>query len=158
MGAAAGRVGPLQFGPLDDLLGFHVRFAHLAMFRDWAATLKECDLTQKQLAVLSLIRTNAGCSQIALGASLGTDRATMMAIIDRLEERDLVVRVRSKIDRRRQELYLTPGGETLLDGAFGLIEQHEARFCALFKPGELETLVDLLQRIYAREAGAAGAS
>ena len=140
--------GGLDIGELQDLLGFHIRFAHLAMYRDWAASLKACDLTQKQFAVLSLIRSNPGCSQIALGGALGTDRATMMAVIDRLEDRGLLIRQRSKVDRRRQELSLTTAGEALLVEAGALIARHESRFRSVFTPAELDTLTGWLRRIY----------
>ena len=38
----------------------------------------------------------------------------MMAIVDRLEDRKLILRERSRQDGRRQELYLTPKGRKVL--------------------------------------------
>ena len=38
----------------------------------------------------------------------------MMALTDRLEDRGFVIRKRSSVDRRRQELYLTPSGQSTL--------------------------------------------
>ena len=83
-----------------------------------------------------------------LANTLGTDRATMMAMIDRLEQRDLLVRKRSVEDRRRQELYLTEIGNEILTKAKAAIAEHEARFVGRFKPAELKVLVEALRRIH----------
>jgi DNA-binding MarR family transcriptional regulator len=74
------------------------------------------------------------------------DRATMMSVVDRLEDRNLVIRKRSTTDRRRQELYLTPAGQTLLRKVKSRIAQHEDRIKALFTPAELAVLLSALQK------------
>jgi DNA-binding MarR family transcriptional regulator len=70
----------------------------------------------------------------------------MMSVVDRLEDRQLVIRKRSTIDRRCQELYTTPAGQAMLRKLRTRITQHEARFKALFKPAELTTLLAALQK------------
>ena len=138
----------LDLDGLTDLLGFHLRLAHVAMYRDFAVAMAALDLTQKQCATLQLIGANSGVSQVDLAATLGTDRATMMAMIDRLEQRDLVVRRRSVSDRRRQELSLTQAGEAILKQARCTIAEHERHFTARFTAAELKTLVNALSRIH----------
>jgi DNA-binding MarR family transcriptional regulator len=71
----------------------------------------------------------------------------MMAIIDRLEERGLVIRKRSSSDRRRQELYLTPAGQSTLRKAKARIAKHEQRFTSLFTAAELDALLAALQKL-----------
>ena len=85
-------------------------------------------LTQKQCAVLELIAANPQVSQIDMAAALGMDRATMMALVDRLDDRGLVLRTASARDRRRQELSLTGGGKALLREAAVRIAVHEKSF------------------------------
>lgn len=138
----------LDFDGLTGLLGFHLRLAHVAIYRDFMASLAEFDLTQKQCAVLQLIGANPAVSQVDLAAALGTDRATMMAVVDRLEQRGFVTRVRSKEDRRRQELYLTEDGETMLGRAKAAIAAHEAKFTGRFSAQELKALMGALGRIH----------
>jgi DNA-binding MarR family transcriptional regulator len=140
--------GGLDLDGLPDLLGFHVRLAQVAMYRDFAAAMSPLELTQKQGAVLELINANPGVSQVDLAATLGTDRATMMAIIDRLQARDFVVRRRSSGDRRRQELYLTDLGVVIVAKLKRLIAQHERNFTARFTEAELGALMDGLRRIH----------
>jgi DNA-binding MarR family transcriptional regulator len=136
----------LMFEELDGLLGYRLRRAQGAMHRHYMAAVEDLALTQKQTATLWLIDGNPGVSQVALAAALGMDRATMMSIVDRLEERGSVIRKRSSTDRRRQELYLTPAGQTLLRKVKTRIAKHEERFRSLFTPAELAALLEALQR------------
>jgi len=144
--AEESEIPELLFEDLDGLLGYRLRRAQGAMHRDYMAAVAGLNLTQKLNAVLWLINANPGVSQVSVAAALGMDRATMMALIDRLEDRKFVVRKRSTVDRRRQELYLTPAGQTILRKAKARIAAHEERFKALFKPAELAMLLAALQK------------
>jgi DNA-binding MarR family transcriptional regulator len=136
----------LMFAELDGLLGYLLRRAQGAMHRDFMAAVADFGLTQKQAATLWLIQANAGVSQAEVAAALGMDRATMMAVIDRLEDRGFVIRKRSSTDRRRQDLYLTPAGQATLRKCKARIAEHEQKFRALFTTAELESLLDSLKR------------
>jgi DNA-binding MarR family transcriptional regulator len=136
----------LAFDGLDELLGYRLRRAQGAMHRHYMVTVAELDLTQKQTATLWLIHSNSGVSQVSLATTLGMDRATMMAVVDRLEERGLVIRKRSVTDRRRQELYLTPAGQSLLGKVKARIARHEERFKSLFTRSELAALLSALRK------------
>jgi DNA-binding MarR family transcriptional regulator len=116
------------------------------MHRDYMATVAGLNLTQKQTATLWLISANPGVSQVSVAAALGMDRATMMSVTDRLEERELVTRERSSVDRRRQELLLTPAGQALLRKVKARIAEHEERFKSRFKPTELAALLAALKK------------
>jgi DNA-binding MarR family transcriptional regulator len=136
----------LAFAELDGLLGYLLRRAQGAMHRDFMAAVASFELTQKQAATLWLIHANAGTSQAEIAAALGMDRATMMALTDRLEDRGFVIRKRSSVDRRRQELYLTPAGQSMLKKCKARISEHEDKFRALFSAPELESLLDALKK------------
>jgi len=132
---------------LDGFLGYRLRRAETVMHRDFIGALADLGLTQKQAATLWLINSHPGVAQVSVAAALDMDRATMMAIVDRLEDRSLVIRKRSADDRRRQELYLTPAGQSTLRKAKARIAKHEERFTALFTAAELEFLLTALQRL-----------
>jgi DNA-binding MarR family transcriptional regulator len=74
------------------------------------------------------------------------DRASMMAVIDRLEEHGLVVRKRSRVDRRRQELHLSLEGQLRLRKVKALVARHEQRFKSMFTPDELTRRLSALQK------------
>jgi DNA-binding MarR family transcriptional regulator len=136
----------LMFAELDSLLGYQLRRAQGAMHRDFMAAVAEFELTQKQAATLWLIQANAGVSQVEVAAALGMDRATMMALTDRLEDRGYLIRKRSTTDRRRQELYLTPSGQSTLRKCKARIADHEEKFRAMFTASELASLVGALKK------------
>lgn len=147
-------VPPLKIGRLDRLLGFHLRMASAAVARDFAAAIAQLDLTQKQFAVLELIAANPGASQVDIGQTLGTDRATMMAIVDRLDARGLILRQRSARDGRRQELSLATAGADLLTRARTRIAAHEKRFWAILGKAGTRDLLETLRRIYEAQSPA----
>jgi DNA-binding MarR family transcriptional regulator len=140
--------GPLDQAGLDRLIGFHLRMAQVAVWREFCAILEPLDLTQKQLAVLTLVRDNPGASQIDMAQVIATDRATMMALVDRLQERGLVERRPSKQDRRRQEIHLTDGGVEMVHRAQKLVDTHEQRVLSKFTAGEQALLLEMLGRFY----------
>lgn len=138
----------LDFDELDRVLGFHIRQAQGTMHRRFIEALAAVELTQKQSGALWLVGANPGASQIGIGNALRMDRATTMAIVDKLEARGLVVRQRSTVDRRRHELYLTPDGQKLLVKVKKLVKDHERNFSERFTQDELASLVTLLRRVY----------
>jgi len=132
---------------MDELLGYQLRLAYIAISRHFSSVMSNFDLTQKQTGVLWLIGANGGVSQISLAKKLDMDRASMMAIIDRLQARDLIVRARSRHDGRRQELYLTPKGRRVLSQAKAALTKHEKWMTDRFSESELASLMDFLKRI-----------
>ena len=123
---AAGRaVAPIDRGMLTGLIGFHLRLAQIAVFRDFAATTGELDITPGLFAVLVLIESNPGLKQTELARAVGLDRSSIVAVIDNLERRRLVLRRAVATDRRSNALRLTPAGTALLRKLKRLVTAHE---------------------------------
>ncbi len=136
----------LRHNRLDENVGYQLRMAYVAVRRHFETAMEKLDLTQKQTSVLWLIDANTGVSQISLANELSMDRASMMAIVDRLEERGLIVRKRSADDGRRQELYVTAKGRKVLAQAKSAILDHEKWMTAKFSKAELNAFVGALKR------------
>jgi DNA-binding MarR family transcriptional regulator len=137
----------LRKSRLSGLIGFHLRLAQVAVYRDFVTATAELKMTPKQYAVLELVAENAGASQVDLAEALLMDRATMMALVDRLEARDLIERRASPLDRRRQSLFITAAGEIFLESARAAISTHEARLLEAFTPEEAALTIRLLRRL-----------
>jgi len=137
-----------EAGPLDGIVGFHIRLAHGAVYRHFSETFAALDLTQKQVSALWLVSDNPGISQIELGRRLRMDRASTMTTVNRLQHRGFARRERSASDRRKQALYLTDAGARALAEAKDAVRQHESWLKARFSPQEAEKLVELLARIH----------
>jgi DNA-binding MarR family transcriptional regulator len=133
---------------LGDILGFHIRLAHGAVYRHFNDTFGAIGLTQKQTSVLWLVSDNPGISQVDIAARIQIDRATMMAITNSLAKRGYLERRSSSSDRRRQSLHLTPPGTEALTQALAAVAEHEAWLKSRFTPQEVGQLVTLLRRIH----------
>ena len=137
-----------RIGALADIVGFHIRLAHVAVYRHFSETFANLDLTQKQVSVLWLVDDHPGIAQIDVGQRLQMDRATTMTIVNRLQERGYLRRERSEQDGRKQALFLTEQGAAALAEAKCCIAEHEAWLKARFTPDEIKNLVEMLARIH----------
>ena len=133
---------------LEDVVGFHIRLAHGAVYRHFTETFAELELTQKQVSALWLVGAHPGISQIEVGQRLRMDRATTMTIVNRLQDRAYLKRERSTQDGRKQALYLTAQGQDALRQAQDCINEHEAWLKGRFSQDEVEKLVEMLARIH----------
>lgn len=137
-----------ELGALNDILGLRIRLAHGAVYRHFAETFADLELTQKQVSALWLVSEFPGISQIELGGRLRMDRATTMMIVNRLQDRTFMRRERSASDGRKQALFLTDAGRAALDEAKACIADHENWLKARFSAQEIEKLVEMLARIH----------
>ena len=133
---------------LEDIVGFHIRLAHGAVYRHFTETFADLDLTQKQVSALWVVADRPGISQIELGGRLHMDRATTMTIVNRLQQRDYIRRERSASDARKQALFVTDSGGRALDQAKACIADHVAGLKSGFTQAEIEKLVEMLARIH----------
>jgi len=132
---------------LPTLLGYRLRRAQIAVFHDFMQTMAEEQVTPGQFGVLTVIGANPGLSQTAVAEALGSERSAMVAILDRLERRGLVVRRRLATDRRTYALSLTGEGEAFLRHLKNRVRMHENRIAARLDAGDRKTLVRLLGEI-----------
>ena len=137
----------LDFGLLPDLVGYNLRKAQIAFFQSFQDAVAPHDITPGQFGVLILIRDNTGLSQSELGMAVGIDRSTMVAVIDRLENRGWVVRAPSPTDRRSDALELSAEGERLVSDLIPKVQAHERSMLGDLAAGEQQALLDLLRRI-----------
>lgn len=75
------------------------------------------DLTPRQLAVLTAIALNPGCSQTNLVDITGIDRSTLADLVRRLKSKGHLERRRTSADRRAYAIKLTDSGHRLLKSA-----------------------------------------
>lgn len=101
------------------------------------------------LTVMSLIAKNPDCSQADLVQYAGITGPSLVGIIDELERRGLVQRVRSDEDRRRNMLKVTETGEQTMMSLFDEVSLIEGPIQAELDPEELARLIRLLDRAIA---------
>jgi DNA-binding MarR family transcriptional regulator len=140
--------GDEDIGEIRNIVGFHIRLAHGAVYRHFTESFAHLDLTQKQVSVLWLIDDHPDIAQTDLATRMRMDRATTMAIVNRLQARDFLVRGKSYSDGRKQTLNLTDAGRRALIVAKDAIAQHENWLKSRFTDKEVERLIEMLARIH----------
>lgn len=144
MGTKQNRGTALDAGALPGLLGYRLRLAQQAVFRDFAASVH--GLSPGRVGLLVYIDANPGVTQSRLAEAVDRDRSTMVGVLDELEARGLLERRRGA-DRRTNGLRLTRAGRTLLARALRAIERHERRIAARLSAAERRRLLALLGKI-----------
>lgn len=137
-----------SLGTLPNLVGYQLRLAQIAIFRDFSETLGEFDVTPGLFGVLVIIEANPDLKQSELAKATHLDRSTVVSVIDGLERRELVERRAALNDRRSNALRLTANGVALLKKLKRLVAEHEKRLVKNLGEDEKATLVNLLQKIF----------
>jgi DNA-binding MarR family transcriptional regulator len=134
----------LRPGGLPGLLGYRLRLAQQAVFRDFAASVGE--VSPGRVGILFLVEANPGVTQSRLARAVHLDRSTMVGVIHTLEGRGLVERRRGE-DRRTNGLWLTRAGRALVERLKRRIELHERRVAARLTSAERAQLIVLLEKL-----------
>lgn len=132
--------------PLDDMVGYQLRRASVAMFDDLATVLADLDLRPTGASILLLVAANPGITQSAIGRILEIERANMVPQAAMLTGRALVAR--SASDGRSQGLRLTALGRATVAKVRARIAVHERRFIAGWTEAERAALLRALKSVW----------
>lgn len=145
--AQLSRRAKLQNGLLPGFLGSALRRAERAVFRAIQRVLENSNITPGELGILLLILENEGLNQAGLGNAIGSDRSSVVGLIDRLEHASLVRREPSLLDRRSHALSLTPQGAALVKRLLPKVAAQERSLASRLTQAEQQQLIELLGRI-----------
>jgi DNA-binding MarR family transcriptional regulator len=105
------------------------------------------DITPVQFAALFTVREHPGIEQATLARLIAFDRSTVGSVIDRLEEKKLVVRRPAKHDRRANLLHATDAGEALLKTVTARVARAQERMIERLSPRERKQFIRLMMRL-----------
>jgi DNA-binding MarR family transcriptional regulator len=134
----------LKPGLLPSLLGYRLRLAQQAVFRDFASSVAE--LSPGRVGILLLVEANPGVTQSRLAQAVSLDRSTMVGVVDLLEGKRLIERRRGA-DRRTNGLWLTAEGRAMVARLKRRIQAHERRVAARLSAQERAQLLALLAKL-----------
>jgi DNA-binding MarR family transcriptional regulator len=137
---------PVRLGPLDTFVGFFLRLAQVSVYEDFFRD-APVRLSPSQVAALVLIEQNPELMQQDLCKGIAVDKSTFSTMLDGLADRKLIRSLRSKEDRRRNTLSLTPKGKTELKAMLAHVVRHENRVFARLSRREREELMKLLKKV-----------
>ena len=105
------------------------------------------NLILPQLGLMMLLKDSGPMSQITLGEQLDIDKATMVKLIDGLENKKYVFRSPSKLDRRIKLLAITNSGINILDRASDLRLKIESEFLSPLTAQEKKVLLNAIPKL-----------
>jgi DNA-binding MarR family transcriptional regulator len=108
---------------------------------------RETGLTTSQLVVMELLQTQSELTPRSIAQSMNLTQATVTALLDRLQARGYVDRVRGERDRRHVYVSLTPQGEAQLATAPESLQQRFVRDFRELEPWEQSSILAALQRV-----------
>ncbi|PQA88891.1 MarR family winged helix-turn-helix transcriptional regulator [Hyphococcus luteus] len=113
------------------------------------ALAKQCGLTPSQLILMEILAKSGAAAPSALAKDVSLSQATVTALIDKLENRNLVERKSDEKDRRRVSVVLTSKGAATLENAPSLLQQRFERGFGKLEDWEQAFLVAALERTVA---------
>jgi DNA-binding MarR family transcriptional regulator len=137
----------VDLGILAELVGYKVRRLQLRIFQDFIETMEEHGIRPSQFSVLTVVGANPGLKQAQVCAALGIKRANLVVMLDELERRGLLQRVRGPADRRSHALHLTAAGAALQKRLDELVQRHEQRFIRKIGEDGKRRLNELLEKM-----------
>lgn len=141
--------GTLDWGLFSDAVGPRVRLLRNLLHSSSIAVSEPFGLPTGSLTIMCLIAANPGSSQKELAEWAGITSPGLVGVVDELENRGLVTRVRSQTDRRRNSLVLTEKGQRTMETMLAAVSQIEAPIRDALGPDDMRQLIDLVDRAVA---------
>lgn len=133
---------------LESLLGYNARRAALAVIGVFLQRMAPFGLRPVDFSVLTLIAHNPGITSRQLCAALDILPPNLVGMIKSLDMRGLIERRPHPTDRRAQGLHVSAAGKKLQRAAQATATQLESDVASRLSAQELDTLKQLLRKVY----------
>lgn len=135
-----------MLGDTGETFAFTLSRAWMRFHDDYARALKPLDLTPNRMLALAFVIHNPGTDQASLGRTLGINRASTMALIDKLEGDGLLQRDVGT-DGRSNSVHATATGTTAYRKAMQIERRIESAMLAGLSKQDVDQLRDRLVRM-----------
>lgn len=132
---------------LEQCINFVLTRAQQAVLQLFKAELAPYGVTPVQYGVLRCLWDENGQTVKQLADRLSLDSSTMTGILDRMEQKGLIVKQPDPRDRRALQVVLTERGQSLEAPLTLVIEEANRKALQNLDDSEKEILKDLLQRL-----------
>ncbi len=133
---------------LETLVGYNARRATLVVIEEFMKRMAVYGLRIVDFSVLSLITHNPGITSRQLCSKLNILAPNLVAMVNSLEKKKLIVRKPHPQDGRAMGLHMTAKGKTLIAAAEKTANQLELDVTGRLSAAERETLLFLLKKVY----------
>lgn len=135
---------------MSSVIGYHIATARVITQGLFMRHIGEpFGLKGVEYTLLMLIKANGGLTPKQLSRMLSFSGPNLSMLLDRVQGRGLVERVRSDVDKRSQKIMLTAAGEALADQLESRTPEMEAELQQSLSPAERAMLIELLLKVSA---------
>ena len=110
---------------------------------------KEYGLTGPQILILKELDAKPGISVSEIGVNINLSQSTVTNILDRLEKRGYIRRVRSEQDKRRVAVHLEEPGMEVIKADPSMLQEHFLERFLQLADWEQSAILSSLQRVAA---------
>jgi DNA-binding MarR family transcriptional regulator len=128
-------------------LGYLLKLAHLGFGGQVNAALASLGIDTRQWGTLVSLDDERPLSQAEIALLVGIDRTTMVAVVDDLESKGLVVRRSHREDRRKNVVEITDAGRDLRERAAARVDECEREFLSVLSETEARQLKAALVKV-----------
>ena len=132
---------------LMDRVGFLLAMTKGGAEKVVSGELEELGIYPRQYGLMLVLAAEGPLSQGELAEWVRTDRTTMVALVDGLEERGYVRREKNPTDRRAYQLHLTAKGKRALTRGRALMRRAENQLLRSLDSDERAQLIELLGKV-----------
>ena len=145
---AAKPAPPLSLGALSGLLGFHIAQASVTPYSLFEQHVGQpFGLRKVEYSLLMLVLSNGPLSPRKLAQALALSAPNVTMLLDRMQERGLLRRERSLLDRRSQNVVLTDEGQRIAQASAAAAAPMERALLARLSRAEHAMLIELLCKV-----------
>ena len=137
----------IKLGVLPDALGYMLRRAQVAVFNEFMTSFSEMDIRPYQFGILTVIAENPGLKQSQISEALDIKRTNLVAMLDTLEDRELIRRDSAPNDRRSHSLFLTDDGAKFYKKMLKVHQQMELRLTEIPRMNNRDELISMLKAL-----------
>jgi DNA-binding MarR family transcriptional regulator len=146
-----GMAPELTLGRLADVLGYHIAQAAVSTVELFERHVGgPFELRKVEFSMLMLLLANGALTPKRLGQVLALTPPNLTLLLDRLQQRELLLRERSEVDRRSQNIVLTAAGRALAEAAAEAAVPMERELHPRLTSAERALLIELLRKVSGR--------
>ena len=130
-----------------ETVGFKLRRLCNQLHKNTGRSLKDIGITGDNYMTMNYIYENPGITQAELADINGKDRNVIGKIIDKLESKEFVKRIRGEKDRRSFKLYLTESGSRVVSKYWNVIIKLEEKRLQRLSAEERKKFLEILNKL-----------
>ena len=136
-----------KISTIQTHLGFWLRLVSNNVSNSFAKKLNWIDITVAEWVVLREIYDNETITSTKISNITGLTKGAVSKLIDRLVQKNYILRSESKQDRRFQNIVLTKTGKEIVPTLAQLADENDEDFFSKLNTEEKEQLLNLCKKI-----------